>query len=112
MAALSGTRIVAADRHYDYALMAKPREPWRPQNCWGRSVPHLPKSAREAEARLPCGDLPRQNIHGFGPSVQTLPNHDERHDTSGTAPNNDGWLIPHTGIRIPHGYGGTEAFWY
>ena len=52
VAALPGARIVAAerhDRHYDYSLMAKPGQPWKPKTRWVR---YLYRICRKAPARL------------------------------------------------------------
>ena len=52
VAALPGARILSAerhDRHYDYALMAKPGEPWRPKT---RRVRYGCRICRKMPARL------------------------------------------------------------
>ena len=52
VAALPGARILSAerhDRHYDYSLMAKPGQPWKPKTRWVR---YLYRICRKAPARL------------------------------------------------------------
>ena len=52
VAALPQARIVVAerhDRHYDYSLMAKPGQPWKPKTRWVR---YLYRICRKAPARL------------------------------------------------------------